>query len=723
MEELLLLVAIVVILGPVLSIVALLFARGARMEARALKDEIAELRATMEAAPAPKAAPLRTAADSTTSTVEADEEQAPESAPEADGDAQPDAEMPVAEPEADAEFPDEEPAPDAEDEAASGAWGPPPTDVVEPARPRGDIESAIGAKWAVWVGGVAMALGALFLVKYSIDQGLLSPAVRIAMGLGFSALLCAAGEWARRRPNLFEAAAFERANIPAILTAAGSFGAFGSIFAAFALYGFFSPTVAFLALGAIAVATTLAALLHGPMLAPLGLVGSLAVPFLIPSPHPNYLALAFYILAASAAALAVARIRLWRWLAAIAAVGLVFYGIVIMVFGTRGDALPITIYVLAAWAMVFAAFVASFGDRRPAVLPKSDWLATAALVLLSLLVIGIPTMSPPAFLIGVALIGLIVLAFAGTHDWPGARYAVLGAAIATGLSYIGWSVPFYDLYEGAVVPQPGTDPDSFPLPFQLQESVTLYVGMGAAIGAVAAALGLRGAMASVARAMLATGGVLVPVLVLAAAYVRVEAFVSSMGFGLAALLLSGAFAGLAGYIDRTLPDDTADRDHAVAAYVIGALAALALAAGMVFERGVLTVALALMVPVTGFVYSRRPLKALGPVMVAFAALWFLRVAWDPRIVGGDLGTTPIFNWLLYGYGIPAAGFSYAAWVHGRAARDFWTEVLEAIAVVAVAGAFAVVGLHAIDPASVFTPIDTLPEAAMLTLVGSGVSLG
>jgi len=34
----------------------------------------------------------------------------------------------------------------------------------------------------------------------------------------------------------------------------------------------------------------------------------------------------------------------------------------------------------------------------------------------------------------------------------------------------------------------------------------------------------------------------------------------------------------------------------------------------------------------------------------------LRVAYEPRIAGDAIGTTPIFNWLLWGYGIPALSF-------------------------------------------------------------------
>lgn len=33
------------------------------------------------------------------------------------------------------------------------------------------FESLLGARWAVWAGGLALALGGIFLVKYSIESG------------------------------------------------------------------------------------------------------------------------------------------------------------------------------------------------------------------------------------------------------------------------------------------------------------------------------------------------------------------------------------------------------------------------------------------------------------------------------------------------------------------------------------------------------------------------
>ena len=62
------------------------------------------------------------------------------------------------------------------------------------------LEENLTSKWLVWLGGVTLALGGVFLVKYSIDHGLLSPAIRIVLGLLLGLALMASGEWLRRRP-------------------------------------------------------------------------------------------------------------------------------------------------------------------------------------------------------------------------------------------------------------------------------------------------------------------------------------------------------------------------------------------------------------------------------------------------------------------------------------------------------------------------------------------
>ncbi len=74
---------------------------------------------------------------------------------------------------------------------AAGTEAPQP--VMAAPRKAESLESRLGARWAVWVGGIALALGGVFMVKYSIDAGLLSPAVRLTLAALFGLLLVAAG--------------------------------------------------------------------------------------------------------------------------------------------------------------------------------------------------------------------------------------------------------------------------------------------------------------------------------------------------------------------------------------------------------------------------------------------------------------------------------------------------------------------------------------------------
>ena len=131
-------------------------------------------------------------------------------------------------------------------------------------------EERFGTQWVVWIGGLALALGGIFLVRYTVEMGLLGPGVRIFLAAIFAAFLDTAGEWARRNEVAAGIVPIPSQHIPGILTAAGTVAAYATVYAAFALYGFLSPALAFILLGLVALATLAAALLHGPALAGLG---------------------------------------------------------------------------------------------------------------------------------------------------------------------------------------------------------------------------------------------------------------------------------------------------------------------------------------------------------------------------------------------------------------------------------------------------------------------
>jgi uncharacterized membrane protein len=223
-------------------------------------------------------------------------------------------------------------------EAGSPPSRDPPTEPVATApvftpRQQCGREEEIGAHWAVYVGGIALALGGLLLVRYSIERGWFGPGARAALGLLFALSLIIAGEVLRRREKAaadFALAAGEPANstiTPGVLTAAGTVAGFGAIYAPHALYHFIGPNVAFVALGMAGLAAVFSAALHGPALADIGLLGALATPLLVQSNSYNAWPAVIYVAIVTAATNGLARLRAWLWLALAGAAGAILWGL------------------------------------------------------------------------------------------------------------------------------------------------------------------------------------------------------------------------------------------------------------------------------------------------------------------------------------------------------------------------------------------------------------
>lgn len=140
------------------------------------------------------------------------------------------------------------------------------------------FERFFGAHLAVWVGGAALALAGIFLVKYSIDQGLLSPTVRVTLATVFGLLLLYCGESVRQRSSLANGT-----KIALSLAGAGIVVLYGAIFAASSLYDLLAPLPAFLGMALITALAVYLSLQHGPAIALLGLLGGFLAPTLTSS--------------------------------------------------------------------------------------------------------------------------------------------------------------------------------------------------------------------------------------------------------------------------------------------------------------------------------------------------------------------------------------------------------------------------------------------------------
>lgn len=209
------------------------------------------------------------------------------------------------------------------------------------------VEIQLGTRWAVWVGGLALAFGGLFLVRYSIEAGYFGPAMRTAFAALFGLILALAGEFTRRRQR-DESATFGNAHIPAILTAASAFTLFATVWSAHVLYDFIGTGPAFALLGLVAIATITASLLHGPALAGLGLLGAYAAPLLVNSTEPNPTALMSYVSIVLVASMLIAALHRWRFLALGAVAGAGIWSLVQLVLMSNPGSISVLMCQLVA---------------------------------------------------------------------------------------------------------------------------------------------------------------------------------------------------------------------------------------------------------------------------------------------------------------------------------------------------------------------------------------
>ena len=101
-----------------------------------------------------------------------------------------------------------------------------------------------------------------------------------------------------------------------------------------------------------------------------------------------------------------------------------------------------------------------------------------------------------------------------------------------------------------------------------------------------------------------------------------------------------------------------------------------------------------------------------------------RIAWNPAIVGlKDVGTTPIFNWLLWGYGIPAAAFWLGGHLLRRRADDAPARMADSAALLfAVLLAFLEVR-HYMTGGDIYRTSSGLDEIALHVNVGLAMTIG
>lgn len=621
-------------------------------------------------------------------------------------------------------------AAEGEDIAAQAATTSASPKISEPVRQPESLENLLGARWAVWAGGLALALGGLFLIRYSIESGLLGPGVRLSLAGLFGLLLIGAGELLRRKALPQMAALHENAMIPGILTAAGSVSIFGAIYAAHGIYEFIGPTLAFVLLALTAFSVLGLSLLHGQALAGLGLAGSMITPALIASTSPKPWALFGFLAVSQVATAAAARLRNWHVVPGLAQMGLGLWAVLYVAVSDYAELTPVClalIAMIAAWILLWP------GRQTPR--PVIDdvnldglgrqlasgpvWLdlSMALGVLLPALAIVNLVLQADLFAPYVFAALLATLGAAGSFGrgsiWPSciaALGALLGAIFDAGVL-----IQLLDIAldgGGVLIEASGL---TIPL-------IATQLSLGAAFLILGIAFLKRngGPSAPLLSAVWAVIAASVPLILTAISFAFYGTYVLDLTHGLFALALAAALLATADLTRGDAADSGAELTRDV--LVLGSFAALVLGLHALTDGLVTTLALA----VSGFAYLMATLlrawRALPWMMVLALGGVLVRVAWEPTLVGAEaLSRTPVFNQLLLGYGLPALLAILAAWQMRNWPSPRLRNALQALAALFGLLAVAILVRHAMNGGVLDSSTPTLGEQSIYTLLVIGLS--
>ena len=259
----------------------------------------------------------------------------------------------------------DEPQPDAMAEpdiatvAAAAISGETVSEVASPAGPtgwrrwtQGGLERQFGAVLPVWIGGIAIAFAGFFLVKYSIENDLVGPQLRVILGalLGFA--LLAGARWLSARID-----GADNKRIAQALAGAGIAVLYVSTYAATALYALLPGFFGLVGMAAITGLAVILALRHGPPIALLGMVGGFLTPALFSSGEASAFLFFTYLYFVLAALMIIIRMRNW-WLLSWPAVIFAFGWALVWIFSggmAEGDGVSLGLFLVAVAGTVVTA--------------------------------------------------------------------------------------------------------------------------------------------------------------------------------------------------------------------------------------------------------------------------------------------------------------------------------------------------------------------------------
>jgi uncharacterized membrane protein len=313
--------------------------------------------------------------------------------------------------------------------------GPPKRDKPRPAF---DWEGLVGVKLFSWIAGIALVIAAVSFLRYSIDHGWLSPAVRMAIGLLAGIALLVVCELKAARKYAITANALDGAGIAVL---------FATFFSAHVLWQLMAvvPTFAAMALVA-ATAVVLAIRRDSLFIALLGLVGGFATPFMLSSALDRPLSLFGYLVILNAGLAWVAYRRGWPLLTALSLVFTTVHQWVWVLRFLESSHIGVAIAVFLVFpVLAFAGLI--FGRKRDGSLARQFEQTAVIASILPLLFAAYLAVVPEygaRYGLLFAFLFVVVSGMAAVAIWRGPERMHLIGAVSTLVVFAVWLTQSYD---------------------------------------------------------------------------------------------------------------------------------------------------------------------------------------------------------------------------------------------------------------------------------------
>lgn len=188
------------------------------------------------------------------------------------------------------------------------------------------FEFDLMSKLPVWIGSVSIIFAIFYLVKYSIEYGLLGPMTRVSLGTFAGVAMIGASLWIHKKEELANSKRIAQG-----IAGAGIAALYVCVYASVNLYEFLEVATGFGLMGGITIAAVSLALTVGQPIAVLGLFGGLLTPALINTGEANVSALFGYLFLLYGSIIFITARREWWKLSLVALAGVYCWAFVWLV--------------------------------------------------------------------------------------------------------------------------------------------------------------------------------------------------------------------------------------------------------------------------------------------------------------------------------------------------------------------------------------------------------